>query len=192
MSKLKKGQSGFTVTELIITLAIIAVLGAVAGGLALGLFSTSEARIQADYEQTCYQKLKAQVGANPNYTGFSSQTMVDGRVCPEDMFNAAGTGLTNTWGGAVTVSVLGTGFEDNISFLTDSVEVESCSDFASDLADSARGVGIDATGSGTYTWVKDRSGFGGTIINDTQIAALNTACNDTDGDNLVNVLTYYR
>ncbi|WP_196160941.1 type II secretion system protein [Reinekea sp. G2M2-21] len=192
MRSLNKKQRGWTIVELGIVLAIIGLLGAAGLGVWLGFFGTANARIQSDYELSCYQKLKTQVGANPNYTSWSAASLVDGNICPEDMVNAAGTGLVNVWGGAVTVAMLGTGFEDNISFVTDSVEYESCSEFASSLGAVARGVGIDAGGTGTYTWVKDRAGFSGTIINEVQQAALATACADSNNDNVVDVITYYR
>jgi prepilin-type N-terminal cleavage/methylation domain-containing protein len=192
-SKLVKKQLGFTVIELTVTIVIIAVLSAAAAQIAFGIFGKANATIQSNNEISCYNSLKSTVGMNPNYTTYTDSNLALGKVCPPDMINAVGTGLQNAWGGTVTVSVLdATLFPDHISFVTDEVEVDSCSDFTSKLGEVARGVGIDAGGTGTYVWVKDSKGFGGSIINETQGSALLTACLDSNNDNVVTVMSYYR
>lgn len=125
LSKIKKNEKGFTLMEMLIVVAIIAVLVAIAiptftSSLNKAKVATDEANIRAGYASVMLQILESDLdgAANPIAAGTAYTLQKDGSVKPSDAENqnkyltvgkadsaeVAGQAIANGWESGATVT----------------------------------------------------------------------------------------
>jgi len=91
-----------TLIELLLVLVVVLAI-AVVGFVTFGQTSASQ-RAQAGQQALLSVSSGVKSLANgPNYTGITEGTLVTAGKAPNNLINAAGTGINNPWGGTVTV-----------------------------------------------------------------------------------------
>lgn len=97
-----RNQQGLTLIELLLVLVVVLAI-AVVGFVTFGQTSANQ-RAQAGQQALLSVSSGVRALSNgPNYTGITEAVLVTAGKAPSNLVNAAGTGINNPWGGAITV-----------------------------------------------------------------------------------------
>lgn len=101
-SNLRRSEQGLTLVELLLVLVVVLAI-AVVGFITFGQTSANQ-RTQATQQALLSVSSGIKSIANgPNYTGVTETVLVNAGKAPANLINAAGTGINNPFGGAITV-----------------------------------------------------------------------------------------
>lgn len=169
----KKAARGFTLIEILLVVGFIALAG-------IGIYvvynkvqTGNAANTEARNLDTLRAGVKNLYGASVNYSGIAPSVLLNGRVVPDNMRDAAGANIINSFGGTVTVAAAtyGGGAANNaFSIGYPNVPADVCSKFV-----TVGGNAFNRVVVGT-TQVKDTAS--GQILD---VAGMTTACNVTGG-----------
>lgn len=143
--RFQKGQSGFTMIELLATIGVILVLTAVGFGVYRFVNSGSRAVATESSLMTLLTNAREMKGLSSVYTGISAANLISLDKAPADMIS--GTGLVNRWGGAVTVSAasFGAGTDNALAITLDKVPTSECSSVISATAQAFQEITVGTT-----------------------------------------------
>jgi type II secretory pathway pseudopilin PulG len=117
----KSRQTGASLVEAVLFLVIVVVILLGVFALFSGAFSTSKIQNEMSYMQTLSGDVESLYATNHNYgTADITASLVSTKNAPSPMI--VGTGLVNSWGGAVTV----TGATNDFIITTASVPQKEC------------------------------------------------------------------
>lgn len=174
----KKAARGFTLIEILLVVGFIALAG-------IGIYvvynkvqTGNAANTEARNLDTIRAGVKNLYGGTVNYGTVSETVLLQGRVVPDGMRDAAGTAIINSFGGTVKVSptTFGGGAANNaFVILYPKVPLDVCSKFVTVGGNGFNKVEIGGVGG---TAVKDTSKATGNVID---VAGTAAACNGGTG-----------
>lgn len=170
-----KGQAGLSLIELLFSIAIVAVVLTVAVVAYNNVTGKNNALTEGRNIITLQGNVKTMV-PNPNYTGITEALVVQAGNVPSNMINAAGTGISNAWGGAVTIASadVNGGTANGFTITYPSVPRQECNNIVTSVGDAFQVISVGGTA------VKDD--FAATPV------ALTTAATVTNCDNTSNTV----
>ncbi len=174
----KKAARGFTLIEILLVVGFIALAG-------IGIYvvynkvqTGNAANTEARNLDTLRAGVKNLYGGTVNYGTVSETVLLQGRVVPDNMRDAAGTAIINSFGGTVKVTptTFGGGAANNaFVILYPKVPLDVCAKFVTVGGNGFNKVEIGGIGG---TAVKDTSKTTGNVID---VAGTATACNSGTG-----------
>ncbi|MCA8354224.1 type 4 pilus major pilin [Burkholderia cepacia] len=178
----KKAARGFTLIEILLVVGFIALAG-------IGIYvvynkvqTGNAANTEARNLDTLRAGVKNLYGASVNYANITPAVLLNGRVVPDNMRDAAGANIVNSFGGTVGVAqaTYGTGAAANNAFAITypNVPADVCSKFVTVGGNSFNRVVVGTTP------VKDTAT--GQILD---VTAMTTACNVTGGAGVTIIFT---
>lgn len=182
--KKKNKARGFTLIEILLVVGFIALAGIGVYVVYNKVQTGNAANTEARNIDTLRAGIKNIYGASVNYNGIQASVLLNGRVVPDNMRNAAGTAIVNSFGGTVTVAAatFGTGAAaDNAFAITfPNVPADVCSKLVTVGGNSFNKVSVAGTD------VKDTSSTTGATANGKlDVAGMTTACNNSAGVQLI-------
>lgn len=145
LANFKKKQSGFTLVELGIVVAIAAVIIGISLVVVPGLLASTRANAEVSELPAIATKIQRAYANQPNYATLTHSTVVGLKVFPES--SVAGTVVTNRWGGLVTIAPFAAGLlsaNDAFTFTTTGVPSVECVQVVQSLERSARAIAVGA------------------------------------------------
>ncbi|PRD76157.1 hypothetical protein C6P74_24005 [Burkholderia multivorans] len=174
----KKAARGFTLIEILLVVGFIALAG-------IGIYvvynkvqTGNAANTEARNLDTLRAGVKNLFGGTVNYANLTETVLLQGRVVPDNMRDAAGANIVNSFGGTVTVrpTTFGGGAANNAFYiLYPNVPLDVCSKFVTVGGNGFNKVEIGGVGG---TAVKDTSSATGNVLD---VAKTATACNSATG-----------
>lgn len=171
----KKAARGFTLIEILLVVGFIALAG-------IGIYvvynkvqTGNAANTEARNLDTLRAGVKNLYGGTVNYGTLTQTVLLQGRVVPDNMRDATGANIINSFGGTVTVApaTFGGGAANNAFTITyPNVPLDVCSKFV-----TVGGNGFNKVVVGTTT-VKDTSAATGNVLD---VAGTAAACNGATG-----------
>lgn len=143
-SNTKQKQKGFTLVELMIAIAIAGVLLIALFAIVRSVRQSAAVSAETSNVQALLSGVHSIYPSTSIYTGVSSLQLITAAKVPTNMLDAAGTGLVNSWFGAVTIApdLANGGFD--ISYAN--VPASTCIELASALSSSLQNIS-SSTGS---------------------------------------------
>ncbi|KXS55093.1 MAG: putative type IV pilin protein [Marinobacter sp. T13-3] len=141
-SRPSSGQNGFVLTELLLTIGIVAVVLSAIAAVAIATGGSQSAQNEARLMDSAASKIRSLYASRPDYAGLTTEASVQLGAWPESMV-AAADDVRNTWGQPVTVENTGAG-KRTFDIVWSNVPEESCSDFAT-AQTSAIGIAVAGT-----------------------------------------------
>jgi type II secretory pathway pseudopilin PulG len=107
----KKKNKGFTLVEILLVVGFIALASVGVYTIYSKVQTANSANAESRNLDTIRAGIKNLYGASPNYTGITATVVNQAKITPEAMRDATPAGITNTFGGTVTIDPvnLGTG-----------------------------------------------------------------------------------
>lgn len=171
----KKAARGFTLIEILLVVGFIALAG-------IGIYvvynkvqTGNAANTEARNLDTLRAGVKNLYGGTVNYGTVTETVLLQGRVVPDSMRDAAGTAIINSFGGTVTVrpTTFGGGAANNAFIITyPNVPLDVCSKFTTIGGNGFNQVVVNGT------TVKDTSAATGNAID---VAKTTQSCNAGTG-----------
>lgn len=145
----KSKNSGFTLLEILLVIGVVAVFGVVVYATLDKVNSANAAKKEVDNLSILRAGIANGYSGQSGYPGLTALVTINGKFAPDSMVNAAGTGLINSWGGAITVTPVkfpsSATANNAFQIVYPLVPAKSCNKFVSDVASSFNRVTIGTT-----------------------------------------------
>lgn len=135
-------SKGFTIIEIVIVLAVIAVLALGVVAAAGGLFSGAKAKNEAQAMQTMIQGVKKLYSTTATFGSLTTQVVLDKGLVPNSM--NADPAILNAWGGNITFTPQG-GSPQFMVLSTTAVPSAECVDLINELSEMSVTIGTAAS-----------------------------------------------